>query len=255
MISRHGQALWLFLGLCLIFHKLGPSPLRVLNRPHSVRIATTHGELLAGNTTGLGTTIGVLDAETMESVARLEHPQGINVLPLRFSPDGKYLMTVNSPITNGRERYQVHVWDVRLGKEVLVVRSDSNETACFSPDSMRVLVADDYRDRPSSEARHTIGIWNLATGKRLQTLQPQHQAIISTMAWSPDGQYIASATMDSGVRIWEAETAMEVQHHASEGINGIKHVWFSANGQCVIGLSVDQKLLCWKRADGTLMAR
>ena len=56
---------------------------------------------------------------------------------------------------------------------------------------------------PAADA--TIRIWETATGKHLHTLEG-HLAGISTIAWSPDSQTLASGSDDKSIRLWDVST-------------------------------------------------
>ena len=43
-------------------------------------------------------------------------------------------------------------------------------------------------------------------GVRLRTICRGHESDITRLAWSPDGRFLAAASRDETVRIWEVET-------------------------------------------------
>lgn len=49
-----------------------------------------------------------------------------------------------------------------------------------------------------------IKLWDAATGEFIQTLQG-HSEGISDVAWSSDGEHLASASDDKTIRIWSLE--------------------------------------------------
>ncbi|WP_405811926.1 WD40 repeat domain-containing protein [Streptomyces sp. NBC_01520] len=49
----------------------------------------------------------------------------------------------------------------------------------------------------------------MATGRRLDVLKG-HEGRVRTVAWSPDGQYLATGSDDRTVRVWSASTIEEI---------------------------------------------
>ncbi len=58
--------------------------------------------------------------------------------------------------------------------------------------------------------RRTIRLWDAASGKHLQTLEG-HTGSVYSVAWSPDGQRLASASSDKTIRLWEADNGKALQ--------------------------------------------
>ena len=62
----------------------------------------------------------------------------------------------------------------------------------FSPDGKTVA---------SASADKIVKIWDIATGKPIQTLEG-HQGEVHSVVFSPDGKTIASASWDNTVKLW-----------------------------------------------------
>lgn len=56
-----------------------------------------------------------------------------------------------------------------------------------------------------------VRVWDTATGKLMYTFEG-HLAGISTLAWSPDGQWIATGSDDKTIRLWNVNTVSD-RHH------------------------------------------
>ncbi|CAK8712923.1 MAG: WD domain-containing protein, G-beta repeat-containing protein [Candidatus Electronema aureum] len=60
----------------------------------------------------------------------------------------------------------------------------------------------DGRIVASGSSDKTIGIWEVRTGKRLQTLEG-HTDGVNSVAFSPDGRLLASGSNDKTICIWD----------------------------------------------------
>jgi dipeptidyl aminopeptidase/acylaminoacyl peptidase len=89
-----------------------------------------------------------------------------------------------------------------------------------------------------------VKIWDSATGKELLSLKGYGR-----VAFSPDGQRLASASADSTVKIWDSTTGKELlslQGHAGE----VDSVAFSPDGQRLAWGSDDGTVQLWDSAIG-----
>lgn len=57
----------------------------------------------------------------------------------------------------------------------------------------------------ASSGENTIHLWDVASGKLLRTLEGHNQRVIS-LAFSPDGQRLASASYDGTIKLWDVKT-------------------------------------------------
>ena len=90
-------------------------------------------------------------------------------------------------------------------------------------------------------------IWDSATGKELFALKG-HAGWVRSVAFSPDGQRLASASSDQTVKIWDSATGKEL--FALKGHAGpVWSVAFSPDGQRLASASFDQTVKIWEIRD------
>jgi WD40 repeat protein/serine/threonine protein kinase len=132
-------------------------------------------------------------------------PYALGATYVAFSPDLKHVA--------GVALTAVTVWDARTGQEIATLKGLSDFIQClaFSPDGDRVAAG----SGPSSGTRDDkpvpgmVKVWDVKTGKELLSLQG-HTHSIGRVAFSPDGQLLASTGVDSTVKVWDTQTGQEL---------------------------------------------
>jgi WD40 repeat protein len=93
----------------------------------------------------------------------------------------------------------------------------------------------------------TMEFWNLTTGAR--TAWPAHDAGIGAVAFSKDGQHLATGTSEGEVKIWDCATRREVARF--EPVQ--RHLFwlaFSADGKMLAGAGASSRVWVWDVASG-----
>ena len=106
------------------------------------------------------------------------------------------------------------------------------EGVAFSPDGKILAMA---------SALGTVHLWDVATGKLLETLKG-HSSAVRAVVFSPDGRTLASGSTDQTVRLWNVETRRELMQLDPAGSHwaGCSHWIFLLTASS-----------CWQR-EGTL---
>ena len=76
-----------------------------------------------------------------------------------------------------------------------------------------------------------------------------HGSKVFTLAYSPDGRWLASGGDDNAVRLWDISSQSEIRHLEAH-VNWIKVVAFSPDGQLLVSGSMDGTLKLWDASFG-----
>jgi WD40 repeat protein/beta-lactamase regulating signal transducer with metallopeptidase domain len=157
------------------------------------------------------------------------------VYSVTFSPDGRLLAGTGSKLTDAGEVHQVHFWDPETGvrERTLTVPGTSIyrlNAIAFSPDGTTLATAGGQYRKPG-----VVRLWDARTRVLKGTLTG-HKDWVSTIAFSPDGNHLASESPDGTVNLWDTHTRMLEQTLPMES-GPIRSVSFSPDGKTLAGVS------------------
>jgi WD40 repeat protein len=220
------------------------------------------GKMLAA---GAPTSTVLFDAEGL--LLRTLNIQGAAVA---WSPDGKHIATASPAGARNT------VWEAATGVPIKTIPGLSNLLS-YLPDGQN-LVGGDYTffsifDVAAGKATHSfeiagtmpplwwsgrplitgvgterLSLWDPNTGKLLRKLEGHHGAI-STVAWSPDGKTLATASYDKTVQLWEHASGKQLRTF-SEHKAAVLAAAFSPDGKSIASGGSDKLVLVWDVATG-----
>jgi WD40 repeat protein len=97
-----------------------------------------------------------------------------------------------------------------------------------------------------------VCLWDSQEGTLLATLKG-HSDWVSSVAFSPDGQRLASGSYDRTVHLWDSQAGTclaTLKGHSDY----VKNVAFSPDGQRLASASYDKTVCLWDSQAGTLLA-
>lgn len=166
--------------------------------------------------------------------------QPTDFCPVAFSQDGSRVVSI-------LDKTRLAVWNI---KHELKSRghidniwsvADNVVSVAFSPDGSKVICG--------SERESVVRVWDVTSDVRHPPIILRgHTAAVYSVASSPDGSTIVSGSMDRTIRVWKANSGVQVLEGHTDVVYSVA---VSPDGSRIVSGSKDQTIRLWDLNTGT----
>jgi serine/threonine protein kinase/WD40 repeat protein len=170
---------------------------------------------------GRPTAVVFWNIDTQEEVQRLDSLGG-HVRSAAFLPHGHHVVW-------GSDKGVLALWDADATKQL-------NEIERDLPPVHHLSVSQDGRSVAAALGNWTVGIWDLETRKRVQSIgvmpKVPRDPTMSFVFLSPDGSRVLTLAEDDGARLWDVATGAEIANNNRKG--SYYHAAFFPDGRSAV---------------------
>ncbi|MCC6143941.1 MAG: serine/threonine protein kinase [Candidatus Hydrogenedentes bacterium] len=184
-----------------------------------------------------------------ERPVRVLQGDGRWINQLAFHPDGLRLSGADAEC-------KVETWNWQTGDRLqdldLPIYTSGARCVAYSPDGSRLATAG-WGDGTPELAR--VDLWDSGTGQNLRVLSGPTR-IVDSIAFHPDGQWLAAGCRDGNAYVWDVNTGAVVrvlQSPSASGTDWIYGVAFSPDGTRIAGSCGSSVVMVWDTVTGTLL--
>lgn len=155
---------------------------------------------------------------------------------IAFSEDGKRVAVALQP------ENEVWVYDIAKAEVLQKISIDKATSMildiAFSPDGKNLATTGIQFDEKRRPHAQPIELWDAETGRHVKSLD--NASFETALAWSPDGNYLASGSLRGAIYFWDIENG-KVLHTLKGHSKYITDLVISADGQMLISSSQARK--------------
>jgi hypothetical protein len=185
-------------------------------------------------------TVRLWDLETRQPIHILTaHEKRVKCV--NFSQDGNMLVSASADS-------KIKLWDRKTGKCERTIATSSNSATILNAISISPnggIIASG-----SASTQGLIKLWNLETGKRQAAIVAHNSSVLS-LAFSPDGQSLASGSKSGIIKLWHLSNVNEplyIIDHAH--LSDVLSLAISPDNQTLVSSGADRTIKLWNLANG-----
>jgi WD40 repeat protein len=222
------------------------------DKVYAVDFSPDSKSVASGGKDGLVLVWDVVSGKLLQNLAVVPNPgTGFGVTNVVYSPDGKILAA--STQSGTVVLFDTGTWQVA---RTIAANKMTVWGLAISPDGS--LLATGSED-------HTIKLWDLASGALLNTFgvencEPSacgrgHTDTVNSLAFSPNGKWLASGGEDASIRVWDLATKQFAFKLGGPNAHtaAVNRVVFSPDSQQLASASTDRLIKIWDLATQDLV--
>lgn len=180
--------------------------------------------------------IRIWQQETGFNIAVLKHSRSISAVAI--SDDGSRIASAD---TGG----SIFIWDTVTGRKLHKIDNILRINALqFSKDGRRLASS----GISSSDVNYTVQIWET----RFYSLEmglPGHRSVVNSVAFSPDGKYLTTASRDNTIKVWDLKRGSLLRTFRGHTDDVVKTV-LSQDGNWLISSALNDRVRIWSFPTG-----
>lgn len=166
---------------------------------------------------------------------------------MTLNPDGSIFATVN---LFGKD-HEVYLWDTDTGERIATLNITKNfieRVFASFMDIRTYALMFDFRGETLAvgTAKKDIQLWDVDIQKRVKNIKTRHKYAICKLAFSPDGNFLASGDTGGVIHVWDTKTGKHVAEYKGHKGN-INVMVFAENSKYIASTGLyDGVIVLWE---------